>query len=63
MTIFMHFAGYKMEESYKMWERMQKTSNNKNVPEFLSTHPSSKNRIAKIKKWIPEIRKKYENYL
>ncbi len=61
--VFMHFAGYRMEESYKMWERMQKTSDNKNIPEFLSTHPSSKNRIAKIKKWIPEVKKKFKNYL
>ena len=37
--VFMHFAGYRIEESCKMWERMQKTNDNINVPEFLSTNP------------------------
>ena len=61
--VFMHFAGYRIEESCRMWDRMQKTNDNINVPEFLSTNPWSKNSIAKIKKRIPQVKEKYENYL
>ncbi len=57
--VFMHFAGYNMEAAYKMWEKMEKLNSGKSGPEFLSTHPSSKNRIKKIKTWIPEIKKKF----
>ena len=49
-----------MDESFKMWERMEKSCKQKNPSEFLSTHPASKNRILKIKKWIPEVRNKYQ---
>jgi len=59
--VFMHLAGYKMEEAYRMWQEMEKTVK-KRTPEFLSTHPSSKRRITNIKKWIPEVREKYNNY-
>ena len=38
---------------------MEKLNSGKNGPEFLSTHPSSKNRIKKIKEWIPEIKEKF----
>ncbi len=58
--VFMHFAGYDMNEAYKMWEKMQKISAGKNGPQFLSTHPSSKNRIKKIKEWIPQIKQKFD---
>ena len=60
--VFMHFAGYNMEEAFRMWERMEKSSRGQNPPEFLSTHPSSKNRISKIKSWIPEVKNKYQIY-
>ena len=56
--IFSNLAGYDIEESYKVWERMQKESGS-GPSEFFSTHPSPKNRIKKLKEWIPEIRLKY----
>ena len=31
----------------------------KNVPQFLSTHPSPKNRIRQIRNWIPQIRAQF----
>jgi len=31
-------------------------------PEFMSTHPSSENRIENFKKWIPEVKEKYSPY-
>ena len=57
--VFMHFAGYDLEESYKMWERMDKLNSGNRTPEFLSTHPSSKTRIENIKKWIPLVKENY----
>ena len=57
--VFMHFAGYNLDESYKMWERMDKLNSGNRTPEFLSTHPSSKTRIENIKKWIPLVKENY----
>ena len=57
--VFMHFAGYDLDESYKMWERMDKLNSGNRTPEFLSTHPSSKTRIESIKKWIPLVKENY----
>jgi predicted Zn-dependent protease len=51
----MTMAQYDNNEAYKVWERMQKAQEGKSPPEFLSTHPSPKNRIEKIKNWIPEV--------
>ena len=58
--VFMHIAGYEMEEAAKMWERMNKGNSNSQPPEFLSTHPSNKTRIENIKKWIPEVKQKFK---
>ena len=52
---FMTMAQYDNHEAYRVWERMQKVQEGKSPPEFLSTHPSPKNRIEKIKNWIPEV--------
>ena len=58
--IFMHIAGYEMEEAIKMWERMNKNNSRSQPPEFLSTHPSNKTRIENIKKWIPEVKQNFK---
>ena len=58
--VFMHIAGYEMEEAAKMWKRMSKDNSNSQPPEFLSTHPSNKTRIENIKKWIPEVKQKFK---
>ena len=34
---------------------MRKLNKGKEPPEFLSTHPSSSNRIKKINEWISEV--------
>ena len=34
---------------------MKKAHKGKEPPQFLSTHPSSDNRIKNLNKWIPEI--------
>ena len=53
--IFMRLGGYNVNESYKVWERMINNNEGKRSPEFMSTHPSSKNRVSNLKKWIPEV--------
>ena len=53
--IFMSLAGYNVEESYKVWERMQEENEGRGSSEFWSTHPSPGNRIDKLKGWIPEV--------
>ena len=55
---FMTMANYDNTESFKIWERMQNAQKS-NPPEFFSTHPSPKNRIQKIKNWIPEVNARF----
>ena len=59
--VFMTIAGYDPEETIKLWERMGAHAKEKggSPPEFMSTHPSSENRIENFKKWIPEVKSKY----
>ena len=52
---FMVRAGYNPEESVKLWERMARLSEGKAPPEFLSTHPSSEHRAARLRELIPRI--------
>jgi len=56
--IFMAMAGYDPNASIVFWQRMSQKAGAK-PPEFLSTHPSDKNRIKKIKSQIPEAMKYY----
>jgi predicted Zn-dependent protease len=57
--IFASLAGYDIRESVKLWERMAKANKGKEPPQFLSTHPSSKNRIINLNNWITEVIVKY----
>ena len=52
--ILMAIAGYDPSTAVGFWERMAANSGGKKQPEFLSTHPSDANRIAKLKSLIPE---------
>jgi len=57
--IFLAMAGYDPNEAITFWERMAAQS--KNAPmEFMSTHPSDANRIAKLKELLPEALKYYK---
>jgi predicted Zn-dependent protease len=58
-SIFASLAGYDIREAVKVWERMQLANKGKEPPQFLSTHPSSENRIKNLKKWTSEIIVKY----
>ncbi|MDC0472936.1 M48 family metallopeptidase [Pelagibacteraceae bacterium] len=57
--IFSSIAGYDIRESVKLWGRMAESNKGKEPPQFLSTHPSSKNRIKNLKGWVEEIMIKY----
>ena len=48
--IFASLSGYDIRETVKIWERMKELNKGKEPPEFLSTHPSSDNRIKDLNK-------------
>ena len=53
--IFSSLAGFDIRESVKLWERMSESNKGKEPPQFMSTHPSSQNRIKNLNKWISEV--------
>lgn len=55
--LLMAIAGYNPDEGAAFWERMTAVGG-MGVPEFLSTHPSSINRIKNLQKFAPEARRK-----
>ena len=57
--IFSSLAGYDVREAAKLWERMSESNKGKEPPQFLSTHPSNKNRIANLNSWVNEVITKY----
>ena len=46
--IFSSLSGYDIRETVKIWERMRELNKGKEPPEFMSTHPSSDNRIKDL---------------
>ena len=57
--IFASLSGYDIRETSKVWERMKEANKGKEPPEFMSTHPSSTNRINQINLWMNEVLMKY----
>lgn len=57
--IFMAVAGYDPNEAIAFWGRMS-ADKSKNIMQFMSTHPSDENRIAKLKELLPEAMKYYK---
>ena len=58
----MAMAGYNPQEAVNFWQRMEKaTSGQQAPPEFLSTHPSSGNRIAQIQSIMPKAMQYYNS--
>jgi len=47
-------ACFNPQESIGLWERMGANSGGKSPPEFMSTHPASKRRIAQLQEWMEE---------
>ncbi|MGV8963771.1 MAG: M48 family metallopeptidase [Candidatus Saccharimonadaceae bacterium] len=57
--IFMAMAGYDPRAAEDFWIRMSQAGGNSG-PEIMSTHPNDQNRIAKIRKDMPEALKYYK---
>jgi len=55
--ILMAIAGYNPDEAIPFWERMNAAGGG-GVPEFLSTHPSAPNRIANLRSFAPEAKRR-----
>ena len=53
--IFSSLSGYDIRETVKIWERMKKLNKGKVPPEFMSTHPSSENRIKNLNEKMNEV--------
>jgi predicted Zn-dependent protease len=56
---FTAMAGYNPQEAIALWRRMEQAGGGSRPPEFLSTHPSEGNRIARLEKQMPEAMKFY----
>ncbi|PBP19979.1 GPI anchored peptidase m48 [Diplocarpon rosae] len=52
--MMMAHSCYNPKEAVKVWERMEVSQKNHNIPEWMSTHPSNSSRIAQIRKWLPK---------
>ena len=57
--IFSSLSGFDIRESVELWKRMSQNKKGKEIPVFLSTHPSSEKRIENLKGWIDEVIIKY----
>ena len=57
--IFSSLSGYDIRETVNIWQRMRESNKGKEPPQFMSTHPSSTNRINKITEWINEVTLEY----
>lgn len=55
---YMARAGYDPRESVRLWRRMGE-SNERQSPEFLSTHPSHGTRIQQLETWMPQALEEY----
>ena len=53
--IFSSLSGYDIRETVKIWDRMKKFNKGKEPPEFMSTHPSSDNRIKDLNEKMNEV--------
>ncbi|WP_415304825.1 M48 family metallopeptidase [Candidatus Pelagibacter sp. Uisw_090] len=49
--IFASLSGFDIRETKRLWERMKESNKGKELPQFMSTHPSSSKRIKDLKEW------------
>lgn len=52
-------AGYNPKAAISLWQKMQRAGEGE-PPQFLSTHPSSSNRIANLQALLPQVMPYYE---
>ena len=53
--ILSSLSGYDIRETVRLWQRMKELNKGKEPAEFMSTHPSSENRIKNLNSWMNEI--------
>lgn len=53
-------AGYNPQASITLWQKMQRVAQGE-PPQFLSTHPTSSNRIAQMQALMPKVMPLYQN--
>lgn len=56
---FAAMAGYNPREAIPFWQRMSQAGGGQKPAEFMATHPSDENRIAKLQGYMPEALKYY----
>ncbi len=57
--IFMAMAGYNPNHAIRFWDEMTKLKG-PSIPTFLSTHPSSADRVEAMREFLPEAMKYYK---
>lgn len=55
-------AGYNPQSAVTLWQKMQQSGSG-GMPQFLSTHPSSGNRIVKLQSLMPKVTPLYQQSL
>lgn len=58
--LFAAMAGYNPREAIPFWQRMSQAAGGQKPPEFLATHPSDENRIARLQEFMDEALKYYQ---
>jgi predicted Zn-dependent protease len=58
--VYMARAGYDPRQAVTFWQRMQRASQGREPPEFLSDHPSDAHRVARVRGWLPEAQRAYK---
>jgi predicted Zn-dependent protease len=58
---YMAKAGYDPNEATRFWKRFSDVKGGERVPEFLSTHPADRRRIALIKKYLTRAKIDYNS--
>ena len=59
--VYMAKAGYDPEEAIRFWKRFSQAKGDKGPPEWASTHPTDKTRIAGLKTYLSRAKYKYQN--
>lgn len=54
-------AGYHPSSAITLWRKMQRADGGNGTPQFLSTHPSSENRIKQIQELLPTVMPLYQS--
>jgi predicted Zn-dependent protease len=57
--IFSSLSGYDPNGAIEVWQRMQEKMKGKEIPQYMSTHPSSETRIHDLRAWLPYVKLQY----